>query len=128
MSVYEEPVIKNNKDIQQQINLLQEQLKPNINPIIEKILPFPYDINKNILDKLHIQKLIHTYKKNLKKYMYNFIKNNLSYYYLPYVPQFSKKQYDSMLDYNIRTRSNRYSGESFYYHNFPDFRKILNYE
>ena len=50
MSVYEESVIKNNKDIQQQINLLQEQLKPNINPIIEKILPFPYDINKNILD------------------------------------------------------------------------------
>ena len=31
-----------------------------------------------------------------------------------------------MLDYNIRIRE-RYIGESFYYHNFPDFRKIINY-
>ena len=70
MSVYELPVEKFNNDIQEKIKLLQDQLKPTINPIIQKILPFPYDVNKNILDKLHIQKLIYTYKKNLKKYMY----------------------------------------------------------
>jgi len=127
MSVYELPVEEFNNDIQEKIKLLQDQLKPTINPIIQKILPFPYDVNKNILDKLHIQKLIHIYKTNLKKYMYKFIKNNLPYYYEPYTPPRTKKIYDSMLDYSIRTRSNRYSGESFYYHNFPDFRKILNY-
>ena len=126
MSVYELPVEKFNNDIQEKIKLLQEQLKPTINPIIQKILPFPYDVNKNILDKLHIQKLIYFYKKNLKKYMYKFIKNNLPYYYEPYTPPRSKKIYDSMLDYNIRIRE-RYIGESFYYHNFPDFRKIINY-
>tara|TARA_R110002072_G_scaffold296231_1_gene467838 strand:- start:11 stop:721 length:711 start_codon:yes stop_codon:yes gene_type:complete len=119
MSVYEEPVIKNNKDIQQQINLLQEQLKPNINPIIEKILPFPYDINKNILDKLHIQKLIHIYKTNLKKLMYNFIKNmTLHYYYDTY------KKYDSFLDYEIRHK--RFVN-TFYYMNSFSWKKVLKY-
>mgnify|MGYP006908363537 FL=1 len=102
MSVYELPVEKFNNDIQEKIKLLQEQLKPTINPIIQKILPFPYDVNKNILDKLHIQKLIYTYKKNLKKYMYKFIKNNLPYYYEPYTPPRSKKIYYSMLYYNIK--------------------------
>ena len=119
MAVYELPINNFNKDIQQQINLLQEQIKPNINPIIEKILPFPYDINKNILDKLHIQKLIHIYKTNLKKDMYSFIKcKDLHYYYETY------KKYDSLLDYEIRHRK---FVNTFYYMNSCSWQKVWKY-
>ena len=56
MSIYELPTQINNKKLLKQIKELQDQLKPEINPIIQKILPLPYDINVIILDKLNIQK------------------------------------------------------------------------
>jgi len=128
MSVYELPVNNFNNDIQEQIKLLQEQIKPNINPIIEKILPFPYDVNKNILDKLHIQKLIHIYKTNLKIFMNKFIENRLPYFYEEYIhmPSYGgPKKYDSELDYEIR---NKKPVNIFYYVRFNDWREIDFYE
>ena len=62
MSVYEIPTQINNEILLKKIKELQDQLKPEINPIIQKILPLPYDINKIILD----QALDKSSKGNLK--------------------------------------------------------------
>ena len=80
MSVYELPTQINNEILLKKIKELQDQLKPEINPIIQKILPLPYDINKIILDKLNIQKKIHIEETHIKKRLSIFINKNLSYW------------------------------------------------
>ena len=40
MTTYETPILENNKKLEEQIKLLQEQIKPIENPIVKKILPF----------------------------------------------------------------------------------------
>jgi len=80
MSVYELPTQINNEILLKKIKELQDQLKPEINPIIQKILPLPYDINKIILDKLNIQKKIYMEEKDIKKRLSQFINVRLSYW------------------------------------------------
>ena len=73
------------KELELKIQLLeklkQEKLQiPAENPIIKKILPFlPYEINKIILDKLHIQKVIHKEEFYIKNKMAN-VMRKLDYY------------------------------------------------
>jgi len=80
MSVYELPTQINNEILLKKIKELQDQLKPEINPIIQKILPLPYEINKIILDKLNIQKKIYMEEKDIKKRLSQFINVRLSYW------------------------------------------------
>ena len=81
MSKYEEENILHNIKIQGAIKRLQSQIKPVENPIIAKILPFlPYDVNKNILDKLDIQKQIYLLEKKFYGLFKVFINNRLSFY------------------------------------------------
>ncbi len=81
MSKYEEENILHNIKIQGHIKRLQSQIKPVENPIIAKILPFlPYDVNKNILDKLDIQKQIYLLEKKFYGLFKVFINNRLSFY------------------------------------------------
>ena len=86
MSVYELPTQINNEILLKQIKKLEEQLKPEINPIIQKILPLPYEINKIILDKLNIQKKIHIEEKDIKKRLSQFINVRLSYWNIDILP------------------------------------------
>tara|TARA_E500000318_G_scaffold50038_2_gene46875 strand:+ start:1255 stop:2028 length:774 start_codon:yes stop_codon:yes gene_type:complete len=73
------------KELELKIQLLEKlkqekQQIPAENPIIKKILPFlPYEINKIILDKLHIQKVIHKQEANLK-YQMAYVMRYLNYY------------------------------------------------
>ena len=75
------------KELEERIEKLeflkqQKQQLPADNPIIKKILPFlPYEINKIILDKLHIQKVIHKEETNLKFQM-AYVMKELNYYYI----------------------------------------------
>ncbi len=81
MSKYEEEIILHNIKIKGQIKRLQSEIKPVENPIIAKILPFlPYDVNKNILDKLDIQKQIYLLEKKFYGLFKTFINNRLSFY------------------------------------------------
>ena len=81
MSKYEEEINLHNIKIQGQIKRLQSQIKPVENPIISKILPFlPYDVNKNILDKLDIQKQIYLLEKEFYGLFKKFIYNRFSFY------------------------------------------------
>ena len=81
MSKYEEENILHNIKIQGAIKRLQSQIKPVENPIVAKILPFlPYDVNKNILDKLDIQKQIYLLEKKFYGLFKVFINNRLSFY------------------------------------------------
>ena len=73
------------KELEEQIQILEKlkQEKPQLqaeNPIIKKILPFlPYEINKIILDKLHIQKVIHKEENYIKNKMTT-VMRHLDYY------------------------------------------------
>lgn len=81
MSKYEEENILHNIKIQGQIKRLQSEIKPVENPIVAKILPFlPYDVNKNILDKLDIQKQIYLLEKEFYGLFESFINDRLSFY------------------------------------------------
>jgi len=81
MSNYEVQTIKNNDILLKQIEDLKKKLKPVENPIITKILPFlPYDVNRNILDKLDIQKQIYLLEKKFYTLFDIFIYNKFSYY------------------------------------------------
>jgi hypothetical protein len=81
MSVYELSVKQSNNIIQEKIKKLQSEIRPVENPIIQKILPFlPYDINKNILDKLNIQKKIYLLEKKFYILLEIFIHNRFTYY------------------------------------------------
>ena len=81
MSKYEEENILHNIKIQGAIKRLQSQIKPVENPIVAKILPFlPYDVNKNILDKLDIQKQIYLLEKKFYYLFKKFIYNRFSFY------------------------------------------------
>ena len=81
MSKYEEENILHNIKIQGQIKRLQSEIKPVENPIVAKILPFlPYDVNKNILDKLDIQKQIYLLEKEFYGLFDTFINNRFSFY------------------------------------------------
>ena len=81
MSNYEVQTIKNNDILLKQIEDLKKKLKPVENPIITKILPFlPYDVNRNILDKLDIQKQIYLLEKKFYTLFDIFIHNRFTYY------------------------------------------------
>ena len=86
MSVYELPTQINNEIVLKKIKELQDQLKPEINPIIQKILPLPYEINKIILDKLNIQKKIYMEETHIKKRLSKFINVRLSYWNIDILP------------------------------------------
>ena len=86
MSVYELPTQINNEIVLKKIKELQDQLKPEINPIIQKILPLPYEINKIILDKLNIQKKIYMEETHIKKLLSQFINVRLSYWNIDILP------------------------------------------
>jgi hypothetical protein len=86
MSVYELPTQINNEKLLKKIKELQDQLKPEINPIIQKILPLPYEINKIILDKLNIQKKIYMEETHIKKRLSQFINTKLSYWNIDILP------------------------------------------
>jgi len=58
----------------------EKQQLPAENPIIKKILPqLPYEINKIILDKLHVQKVIHNEESKIKDKMVS-VMNRLDYF------------------------------------------------
>lgn len=83
MSSYETPIQENNEKIEEQIKLLQQQLKPIQNPIVKKYLPFPYEVNVLILDYLEIEKKKHIYWVKLNKLLRECLYNSLNYYYKP---------------------------------------------
>jgi len=92
MSNYEVQTIKNNDILLKQIEDLKKKLKPVENPIITKILPFlPYDVNRNILDKLDIQKQIYLLEKKFYTLFDIFIHNRFSYYTTDF--KYRKKSY-----------------------------------
>ncbi len=64
----------------QHLEFLKQTQPPAENPIIKKILPqLPYEINKIILDKLHVQKVIHKEEFYIKNKMAN-VMRKLDYY------------------------------------------------
>ena len=113
MSVYEIPTQINNEKLLKQIKNLQDQLKPEINPIIQKILPLPYDINVIILDKLNIQKKIYMEETHIKKRLSQFINIRLSYWNIDILPldtmnnniNFYIERKNENLDTDIRKRN-----------------------
>lgn len=109
MATYEAPILENNEKIEEQIKLLQEQLKPIHIPIVKKYLPFPYEVNVIILDYLEIEKKKHIYWISLNKFIKKYISNNLGRYYLGIrywnTPKNKKSTaYECDLDYRIRKK------------------------
>lgn len=124
MSVYELPIKEKNMKIEAKIKRLQMDIKPVDRPIVRKILPFPYEINKHILDILEIMKKIYIYKKKTKTLIKEFLYERLPYYYKPYKPTNSKKEYKSVMDYEIRKRIPL---NHFYYGRWDDYNAIFNH-
>ena len=124
MSVYELPIKEMNKKIEAKIKKLQMDIKPIERPIIKKILPFPYEINKHILDILEVMKKIYFYKKETKTLIQKFLYNRLPYYYKPFKPYNSKKEYKSEMDYDIRKKIGL---NHFYYGRWNDYNDIFNH-
>ena len=108
MATYEAPILENNKKLEEQIKLLQKQIKPIENPIVKKILPFlPYEVNKIILDKLEIMKQIYIFKSTVKKSLQEFLNDRLTYYIDPCYKKMRMnkiKTYVNELDFIIRKR------------------------
>lgn len=105
MSVYEEPIKEKNMKIEGHIRRLKKDIKPVERPIVRKILPFPYEVNKIILDNLEIMKKIYIYKKRVKTLIKEFLDNRLPYYYKPFKPNSRQtKEYKSEMDYEIRKK------------------------
>jgi len=126
MSVYESKVIEENKNIEKKIKALQKLIKPVERPIVKKYLPFPYEVNVLILDKLEFLKQEYYYKLKTKNIVYRLL-YNFDYFTEPYEVKNRRgkvHKYKSWLDFEIR---NRRLIENFDYREYFPWVELINH-